>query len=56
MRPIDNFTEWQLWSYSPAIQPKGLAVDPLSLMLSLESVADERIQMALDELREHLPW
>ena len=56
MQPIDGFTEWQLWSYSPAIQPKGLTVDPLSLMLSLESIADERIQMALDELREHLPW
>lgn len=31
-------------------------VDPLSLMLSLRGSTDERIQSALDALKEQLPW
>ncbi|MBA4253581.1 MAG: hypothetical protein C0441_06545 [Comamonadaceae bacterium] len=47
---------WQLWNYSPALQPQATTVDPLSLTLSLQDHADERIQLALDELKRQLPW
>jgi hypothetical protein len=30
--------------------------DPLSLWVSLQGSADDRIQMALDELEEQFPW
>jgi hypothetical protein len=32
------------------------AVDPLSLTLSLQQNADDRVQIALDELKGQLPW
>jgi hypothetical protein len=48
--------EWELWHYNPVIVPNSDAVDPLSLTLSLQGHPDERIQLALDELRERLPW
>lgn len=47
---------WQVWSYSPALIPNANTVDPLSLMLSLQTDADERVQLALDELKGQLPW
>jgi hypothetical protein len=31
-------------------------VDPLSLTLSLQDNADDRIQIALDELQRKIPW
>ena len=48
--------EWQLWHYSPALVPDSATVDPLSLTLSLQDEADERVQLALGELKEHFPW
>lgn len=48
--------EWQIWSYSPALVPGATTVDPLSLMLSLQENTDDRIQLALDELKAQLPW
>jgi len=48
--------EWQLWSYSPALLAGTGVVDPLSLTLSLQNNPDERIQLALDKLKEQLPW
>ena len=48
--------EWQLWNYTPALQPNHDTVDPLSLMLSLRESTDERVQSALDALQEQLPW
>jgi len=48
--------EWQLWSYSPALVPDAPTVDPLSLSLSVQDNADDRIQLALDELKEQFPW
>ncbi|MHB1528926.1 MAG: hypothetical protein ACYCXT_05795 [Acidiferrobacteraceae bacterium] len=48
--------EWQLWHYSPALAPDAATVDPLSLMLSLQGEADERVQLALGALQEHFPW
>lgn len=54
--PETGAQEWQLWSYSPALMPDATTVDPLSLTLSLQENADDRIQLALDELKEQLPW
>lgn len=54
--PVTGACEWQLWSYSPALLPGSPTVDPLSLTLSLQDNPDERIQLALDELKEQLPW
>ncbi len=48
--------EWQLWSYNPALLDGTGVVDPLSLTLSLQDNPDERIQLALDGLKEQLPW
>lgn len=48
--------EWQIWSYSPALVSDATTVDPLSLTLSLQENADDRIQLALDELKGQLPW
>lgn len=54
--PEAGAQEWQVWSYSPALMPDATAVDPLSLTLSLKENADDRIQLALDELKGQLPW
>jgi hypothetical protein len=53
---VPGTTEWQLWHYSPALVPNSETVDPLSLTLSLQDDADERVQSALDELRGNFPW
>jgi hypothetical protein len=54
--PETGTQEWQLWSYSPALMPDVTTVDPLSLTLSLQENADDRIQLALDELKRQVPW
>lgn len=54
--PEAGAQEWQLWSYSPALEHNTNTVDPISLMLSLQHSTDDRIQLALDELKEQLPW
>lgn len=48
--------QWQVWSYTPALLPASKTVDPLSLTLTLQDDVDERIQLALDELKGHFPW
>jgi DNA-binding MarR family transcriptional regulator len=54
--PVDGAQEWQVWNYSPALVPEAPNVDPLSLTLSLQDNPDERIQLALDELKGRFPW
>jgi hypothetical protein len=54
--PVPGAQEWQLWSYSPALVQGSDMVDPLSLILSLQDSADDRVQLALDELKGQLPW
>ena len=54
--PVAGAQEWQVWSYRPALLPHATTVDPLSLTLSLQDSADDRVQLALDELKEQLPW
>ena len=44
----------ELWNYSPALVPGTALVDPLSLVLSLQSDTDDRVQHALAALEEHL--
>jgi DNA-binding MarR family transcriptional regulator len=48
--------EWQLWSYASALLVGTGVVDPLSLTLSLQDNPDERIQLALDEIKGQMPW
>jgi hypothetical protein len=48
--------EWQIWSYPPRLLENSQVVDPLSLTLSLKEEPDDRIQQALDELRDKFPW
>ena len=54
--PLPGVCEWELWHYSPAIVQNSETVDPLSLTLSLQGNTDERVQLALDELKERFPW
>ena len=54
--PVAGAQEWQVWSYTPALVPGEPTVDPLSLTLSLQDNADDRIQIALDELQRKIPW
>lgn len=51
----DGRIELQLWRYSPHLGA-GDEVDPLSLIASLRDDADERVQLALNELAEGLSW
>ena len=51
----------QVWAYAPILTRDAKTddkntVDPLSLSLSLEESTDERIQLALEKLKEHFPW
>jgi len=54
--PLQGACEWELWHYNPALVPNSETVDPLSLMLSLQGNTDERVQLALDELKGCFPW
>lgn len=54
--PLPGACEWELWHYSPALVRDSDAVDPLSLTLSLQGNPDERVQLALDELKGRFPW
>lgn len=56
MEPAEGCCEWQLWNYSPELLADSRTVDPLSLMLSLHQETDERVQLAVEDLRKHLPW
>lgn len=54
--PLAGACEWELWRYDPALIPDSETVDPLSLTLSLQGNTDERVQLALDELKGRFPW
>jgi hypothetical protein len=54
--PLTGACKWELWHYNPALIPNSETVDPLSLTLSLQDNTDERIQLALDELKGRFPW
>lgn len=44
------------WRYAPASFASDGRVDRLSLYLSLRDTKDERIQKALEEMMEEMPW
>ena len=46
----------EVWTYSPRVLSTGPGVDILSLYLSLRDEHDERIQLALEDAVESLPW
>lgn len=54
--PVPGACGWELWHYNPALIPESETVDPLSLTLSLQGNTDERVQLALDELKGRFPW
>ena len=59
--PVPGAQQLQVWSYAPipGISTKirdNKTVDPLSLSLSFPGNTDERIELALEELKEHFPW
>lgn len=59
LEELPGLMSWQIWIYGPQLaqqQAKARAVDPLSLYLSLRDDPDERVQIALKELQEALPW
>jgi len=54
--PTPGAYQWQIWSYDPNLGVARKVVDPLSLALSFRTEKDERIQLALEELKERRPW
>jgi hypothetical protein len=48
--------EIQIWLYDPHLFAENHAVDTLSLFLSLQDMADERVQIALEEMMEAYAW
>ncbi len=45
----------QLWAYEPDRLRKG-EIDTLSLLLSLRSTSDDRVQIQIDQLLKEFPW
>jgi hypothetical protein len=57
--PLPGGCQLQVWSYAPILSAKShdkKPVDPLSLSLSFPENGDERIELALEELKERFPW
>ena len=54
--PNANAVELQLWKYDPARFMKDGLADPVSLAMSFEGNADERIEGAIEEYMEDYSW
>ena len=54
--PNANAVELQLWKYDPVRFMKDGLVDPVSLAMSFEGNADERIEGAIEEYLEDYSW
>ncbi|MHA6197578.1 hypothetical protein ACX3YG_24800 [Pseudomonas wadenswilerensis] len=53
---VDDTRAWvEIWAYR-SLKANDKIADEASLLLSLEDHPDERIQIALDELREEVTW
>lgn len=53
---IDDIRAWvEIWTYGSLKAEKNIA-DEASVLLSLENDRDERVQIALDEIREKVTW
>jgi len=55
-RDEPDAVEIEVWSYKPTLFSEPVAVDRLSLYLSLKDTEDERVQAALDEMSRSLGW
>lgn len=55
-RPEPGAELLQIWSTPVGLDRSVPTVDGLSLTLALQHDPDERVQAALDELKEQLPW
>ena len=44
------------WCYDPTLLSNSDCVDDISLILSLKDSEDERVQIALDEIRSKYKW
>ncbi|MDA3785493.1 MAG: hypothetical protein PF568_01135 [Deltaproteobacteria bacterium] len=54
--PDSQAVEVEIWAYAPSLFGRDHMVDPLSLYLSLRDSRDERVESALDQLLEQMPW
>lgn len=52
----DTLVEAELWKYDPFLFAKDRLVDPVSMMLSLQELQDERVQGELEEYMEAIQW
>lgn len=52
----ESAIDCEIWSYDPTRLSTGPTVDPLSLILSLRDESDERVQLAVRDLENQLPW
>ncbi|MDH0646381.1 hypothetical protein N5D48_06570 [Pseudomonas sp. GD03858] len=53
---VDAIEEWvEIWAY-PSLTESTCIADAASLFLSLDDAPDERIQIALNELKEQVKW
>jgi hypothetical protein len=53
---VDDTRAWiEVWAY-PSLKAKSDIADEASLLLSLEDNPDERVQIALDEIKEDVKW
>jgi hypothetical protein len=55
-RPEPGCVEVEVWRYPPMKFARNGFADPLSVYLSFEKNTDERIEMALEEMLEDVPW
>lgn len=46
----------EVWHYDPRLLTKKNTVDPLSLYLSMRNEEDERLKMALDQMKSDIKW
>lgn len=47
---------FEVWKYEPALLSKNDMADPLSMYLCYKDDSDERVQIALNEVLEHVKW
>lgn len=53
---VDETRAWvEIWAYQSLSAEQGIA-DEASLLLSLQDNPDERVQIALDDLKEKVTW
>jgi hypothetical protein len=54
--PEDEAVAVEIWHYPPLNAGRAGCVDPLSLLLSTGEPADERMEAALEQLENEVPW